>query len=377
MPTRRALLAAAAASVAASTVAPLTFAAQQTSETLSSSADSGVSATSRRTDHYRIPHRRGLGGVAIGTGFAPLTAERSEDVMRAAWAAGVRYFDTSPWYGLGVSERRMGHFLAEQKRDEYVLSTKIGRLLTARRPGDEQKVMWKAPGPFTYRYDYTADGTRRSIEDSLQRMGVAHIDVVFIHDLSPDHFKDKWTEQFDIAAKGAMPALTKLREEGVIKGWGFGVNDVEPCLRALEVADPDVFLLATQYSIVRHNPAALEELFPKCEQRGASIVVGAPFNSGFLAGKERFNYRPRVPQDIQQKGARIAALAKEHGTDLRTAALQFCAAPKAVCSVIPGASTAEQVNENVKSMSAKIPPEFWAALKREKLIAESAPTPAR
>jgi D-threo-aldose 1-dehydrogenase len=359
MQTRRQfLVTAAAATAAASLAAPHAASAQQPS-----------------AQHYRVPHRFGLGGVAIGNAFAPLKAEQSDEVMRAAWAAGVRYFDTSPWYGLGLSERRMGHVLADHPRNEFVISTKVGRLLTAApSPTDKQKTMWKSASPFSFRYDYTADGTKRSIEDSLQRLGLAAIDVVFIHDLSPDHFGEKWTEHFEVAARGAIPTLTRMRDEGVIKGWGFGVNNVEPCLRALEVGDPDVFLLATQYSLVKHD-APLKDLFPKCDQRGVSIVVGAPFNSGLLAGKERYNYRNKVPPEIKEKAERIAALANEHGTDLRTASLQFCAAPKVVCSVIPGASSGKQVEENVKSMSAKIPAEFWSALKREKLIVEAAATP--
>jgi D-threo-aldose 1-dehydrogenase len=269
----------------------------------------------------------------------------------------------------------MGHVFHDHKRDEFVVSTKVGRLLSPTK--DVPKVMWKNPSPFAYRYDYTADGTRRSVEDSLQRLGIDHIDVVFIHDLSPDNgdMKDKWTEHFDVAAKGAMPALTKMREEGIIKGWGFGVNTIEPCLRALDAGDPDVFLLALQYSIVHHEDA-LNKLFPQCDERGVSIVVGAPFNSGFLAGRERFNYGPKIPPEMKTKRDRIAALAKEHGTDLRTASLQFCAAPRTVSSVIPGASSGKQVRENAASMAAKIPPAFWAALKREKLIAENAPTPS-
>jgi len=302
--------------------------------------------TARARTDIASPTASASAASRSGNAFAPLTGEQSDEVMHAAWAAGVRYFDTSPWYGLGLSERRMGHVLADHPRDEFVISTKVGRLLTAApAPADKPRAMWKSASPFTFRYDYTADGTRRSIEDSLQRLGLARIDVVFIHDLSPDHFKEKWTEQFDVAAKGAIPALTKLRNEGVIKGWGFGVNDVEPCLRALEVADPDVFLLATQYSLVRHK-APLKELFPKCEQRGVSIVVGAPFNSGLLAGKERYNYRNHMPPEIKLRADRRAAIAKEHGTDLRTASLQFCAAPKAVCSVIPRASSGKQIEEN-------------------------------
>jgi D-threo-aldose 1-dehydrogenase len=154
---------------------------------------------------------------------------------------------------------------------------------------------------------------------------MSRVDIVFVHDLSPDHFGEDWTKQFDIAAKGAIPALTKMRDEGMIKAWGFGVNNVEPCLRALEVADPDLFLLATQYSIVNHQDA-LERLFPKCEERGVSIVVGAPYNSGYLAGKNRYNYKSGVPDEIKKKGDRIGAIAKEYGTDLRGgAAVLQCA----------------------------------------------------
>jgi len=374
MHTRRDVLTAAAATAALAAWSPLAAYAQPQGH--SPSPQGGplpMNPPAKSGGRFRPPGRFGLGGVAIGTGFAPLSAGQSDEVMKTAWDAGVRYFDTSPWYGLGLSERRMGHFLAGQNRDDYVLSTKVGRLMTATK--NVPKVMWKAPSPFEFRIDYTADGTRRSIEDSLQRMGLARFDIVFIHDLSPDHFGEKWVEHFDVAAKGAIPTLTRLREEGVIKGWGFGVNNVEPCLRALEVADPDVFLLATQYSVVHHEQA-LNQLFPKCAERGASIVVGAPFNSGFLAGRERYNYRDAVPPAIREKGARIAAIAKEHGTDLRTVALQFCLAPPVVSAVIPGASTGRQVIENALSVATRLPADLWAALKREKLIAENAPTPA-
>lgn len=375
MPSRRQFFSAAAVTAAATASGGLVASDQQPNDASAPRPAGGalpMNAPSE-TGHYLPPFRFGLGGVAIGTGFAPITADQSDEVMQAAWAAGTRYFDTSPWYGLGLSERRMAHFLAEKNRDEFVISTKVGRILT---PTDEvPKTMWKAPSPFDYRYDYTADGTRRSIEDSLQRMGLSHIDIVFIHDLAPDHFGDEWTEQFDVAAKGAIPTLTKMRDEGTIRAWGFGVNNVEPCLRALEVADPDIFLLAIQYSIVHHEDA-LNQLFPRCDERGVSIVVGAPFNSGYLAGKDRYNYKEGVPDYIRKKGERISAIARDHGTDLRTAALQFCNAPSVVSSVIPGASTATQVIENALSMATKIPAEFWEVLKREGLIAENAPAPA-
>jgi len=294
--------------------------------------------------------------------------------MEGAWASGVRFFDTSPWYGLGLSERRMGNFLHNQKREDYVLSTKIGRLLTAgpRVTG----TIWKDPAPFTYRYDYTAEGTRRSIEDSLQRLGIQSIDIVFIHDLSPDNkdMGEKWTEFFDIAAKGAMRELTKMRDEGLIKAWGFGVNTIEPALAALKAGDPDIFLSATQYSLMKHEDA-LHRLFPACAEKGVSIVSGAPLNAGFLAGVDRYDYAGTIPDGFLQKRARMTAIAEKHGIDLRSAALQFTTAPGVVSTTIPGARSAQQITENATSMKVKIPSAFWADLKSEKLIDGAAPEP--
>ncbi len=325
--------------------------------------------------HYRPPYRFGFGGVAIGNAFAPVTDEEARRTLEAAWAAGVRYFDTSPWYGLGLSERRIGQFLDDHSPDDYVLSTKIGRILEAT---DERKDVgiWKRPSPFSYRYDYTADGTRRSIEDSLQRLGVSRIDIVFIHDLSPDNgdMGEKWTEYFDQAAKGAMPELIKMRDEGLIKAWGFGVNRPQPALRAIEESDPDIFLLATQYSLMEHQDA-LENTFPKLEERGISVVVGAPLNAGYLAGRERYNYSGQIPDWAPEKRSRISTIAEKHGIDLRTAALQFAAAPAVVSAVIPGARNAAQAEADAESMRVKIPGQFWDDLKSEKLIAENAPVP--
>lgn len=332
-------------------------------------------APEKTSGRYRPPVRFGLGGVAIGNGFYVSPDATAEEAMEAAWEAGVRYFDTSPWYGLGLSERRFGHFLDDKKPDDYVISTKIGRLLIPDQTFKHD--MWKGDLGFNYEYDYTAEGARRSVEDSLQRMGISSIDIVFIHDLSPDNvdMKDKWTEHFEVAAKGAMKELTKMREEGMIKAWGLGVNTPDPILKTLEVADPDIFLAATQYSLIDHK-AALNNLFPACESKGVSLVMGAPLNSGFLAGVDRYNYSTKIPPGHLEKRDKISQIAKEHGTDLRTAALQFTSAPKVVSATIPGARTAQQVKANVASMEAKVSSEFWKALKEAKLIEENAPVPA-
>ncbi len=324
--------------------------------------------------HYRLPYHSGLGGVAIGNGFKPTSDEDAHEALEAAWAEGVRYFDTSPWYGLGLSERRFGHFLKNQKREDYILSTKVGRLLKA--TSKPPKALWQNPSPFQHEYDYTAAGVRRSVEDSLQRLGVNSIDMVFIHDLSPDNgdLKERWTEQFEIAVKGAMPELTKMREEGIIKGWGLGVNTLEPILKSLEVADPDIFLSATQYSLMDHQDA-LDRLFPACAKKDVSLVIGAPLNAGFLAGVDRYNYSGKMPEGYKEKRDKMRTIAQNHGTDLRTLALHFSAAPSVVAAIIPGARTAQQASENAISMKAKVPAEVWKELKAEKLISEQAPTP--
>jgi len=323
---------------------------------------------------FKLEQNFGLGGVAIGNAFRPTTDQQAQEAMEGAWEAGVRYFDTSPWYGLGMSERRFGHFLHNRKREDYILSTKVGRLLKASK--DIPPTMWQKPSPFTYEYDYSASGTRRSIEDSLQRLGIESIDIVFIHDLSPDNgdMKDNWNEHFKVAEKGAMPELTKMREEGLIKAWGLGVNTVDPILKTLEVADADIFLSATIYSLIDHEDA-LDRLFPACEQHGVSIVSGAALNSGFLAGIDRYNYSTDIPPAFIEKREKINRIAQTHGVDLRTAALQFSAAPAVVAAVIPGTRDAVQAKANVTSMEVKIPADFWEKLKKEGLIAAHAPTP--
>jgi len=315
-----------------------------------------------------------LGGVAIGNGFAPATDEQCDAAMRAAWASGVRYFDTSPWYGLGLSERRMGLFLKDQPREEFVLSTKVGRVLKA--TPSPPSTQWKEPSPFDYRYDYTAAGVRRSIEDSLQRLGLSRIDIVLVHDLSPDNedLGDRWIQQFEVAKKGAFIELTKLRKEGLIKAWGLGVNRAEPALRTLDVADPDLFLLATQYSIIDHREA-VETTFPALEKRGISVVVGSPLNAGYLAGRERFNYKGTIPAGIPEKRAQLERVAHKYGVDLRTIALQFCAAPRVVSAVIPGARTADQARANGLSLRVDVPAQLWTELQKEGLIHERAAVP--
>lgn len=325
---------------------------------------------------FRPQSKNGFGGVAIGNGFNEHGNIECLQTVESAWNAGVRYYDTSPWYGLGISERRLGLFLKDKKREEYVLSTKIGRILDPHEDFEVTQGIWKGKMNFGYHYDYTATGTRRSVEDSLQRLGVSSIDIVFIHDLSPDNgdMKENWTSYFEIAQKGAIPELTKMREEGLIKAWGFGVNTIDPILKTIEVADPDIFLSACQYSLIHHKDA-LNQVFPKATDRDISIVVGAPLCAGFLAGKNRYLYSGDFPAGVKEKLTVLQRVADNHQVDLRTAALQFCAAPDVVSAVIPGASSAKQASQNAASFEAKIPHGFWEELRHAKLIEEHAPIP--
>lgn len=329
------------------------------------------------TAERRISFKLGMGGSPLGNASSiAITDAEAQVVLENAWNSGVRYYDTSPFYGFTKSERRLGHLLSEKNRDEFVVSTKIGRLFKA--AVNPRKSAWANPAPFDFVYDYTAQGVRRSLEDSLQRLGISSVDYVFVHDLSPDNgdMKENWQEYFDQALKGAMPELIRMREEGLIKGWGMGVNSLEPLYRVLKESDPDILLTACNYTLIDHEEA-LNALFPLCEEMDVSLVIGSPLNNGFLAGRDRFNYAgDRKPSADQiEKRQKLLNVANKHNIELRTAALQFCAAPKVVASVIPGARAAQQAGENLASMRVEIPSDFWKELKSQKLIAENAPIP--
>jgi D-threo-aldose 1-dehydrogenase len=330
--------------------------------------------------HYKLPFKFGLGGVPLGNEFAVVTDKDAYAILEAAWSAGIRYYDVSPWYGLGLAERRYGSFLHNKTRSEYVISSKVGKLLKASRTAKNRELFPFSPSPNDVIFDYTASGVRRSIEDSLQRLGIDSLDIVFVHDISSDNklLPTSWQEQFDIATKGAFPELTRMREEGLIKGWGIGVNTPEPILRVLREADPDVCLMASQYSLIDHKNA-LNQLFPAVRRKNASLVVGSSLNAGFISGSPRYNYGKdsyKIPTEFLKKRKKLREVAANHGIDLRTAALQFSASPDVAAALVVGASSERQILADYTSMQTKIPVEFWAELKAEKLIEQDAPTPA-
>ena len=328
---------------------------------------------------YRPPHAFGLGGVAIGNEFQFATDEQAEATLSAAWDAGVRYFDVSPWYGLGLAERRFGRFLSRKPRGEFVISSKVGKLLRASRDHKAKSYFPFTPSPNTPYFDYTEEGVLRSVEDSLQRLGLDRLDIVFVHDLSPDntYLPEAWESLWPVAEKGAFPALTRLRDEGVIDGWGMGVNCPQPILRCLESADSDVHLLASQYSLVDHANA-VEELFPKARDQGVSFVVGSALNAGFLGGEPRYNYgeaNTLIPKDKRQRLVQLRQIASDHGVDLVAAALQFSLAPDVVSSLIVGTAQPTHMLSNQAALAAKIPAAFWEALREQGVLHPKATVP--
>jgi D-threo-aldose 1-dehydrogenase len=343
-------------------------------------ANDAQSVAGKPSGKYVPPIRFGLGGVPLGNEFEVITDAEAYRALDAAWSAGLRYYDVSPWYGLGLAERRFGYYLHNKNRDEYVLSSKVGKLLKASRRNDAKSNFPFSPSPNNVVFDYTADGARRSVEDSLQRLGVSNLDIVFVHDISSDNklLPTPWQQQFEIALKGAFPALDRMKAEGIIKGWGIGVNTPEPILRVMQEADPDVCLLASQYSLIDHANA-LNNIFPVARQRNVKFVIGSSLNAGFISGSPRYNYGKNswdIPRKYIEQREKLRAVAAQYGVDLRTAALHFSAAPDVAAALIVGARSEQQVLANVTSMQARIPPDFWVELKRQKLIEQNAPIPA-
>ena len=314
----------------------------------------------------------GMGGAPLGNLFTAIPDDLARGAIEAAWDAGIRHFDTAPHYGAGLSEHRIGAVLRHHPRDSYTLSTKVGRLLEPAASVPDIDDNFQQGLSFSRKLDYSYDGTLRSIEHSLHRLGLPRIDIVYIHDCGEDWLGATWREHFAVAMNGAAKALIRLREEGVIGGWGLGNNVVEPCLMAMEQSDPDFFLVAGRYTLLDHT--AVPELLPKCMERGVKVVIGGPYNSGLLAGGTTFNYEA-ASADMVAKARAMGAVCARHGVDLKAAALQFVAAHPAVAAVIPGPRTADETRQNAAMMAQPIPAAVWADLKAEGLLPADAVTP--
>jgi D-threo-aldose 1-dehydrogenase len=322
----------------------------------------------------------GFGAAPLGNMFRQIPDAEALATVEAAWEQGTRYFDTAPFYGAGLSEIRLGEILSRHHREDYVLSTKVGRIIldeieTGGRDSGEKGGLFEFARPNKIIYDYSEKGTLRSINDSLKRLGVDRIDFVWIHDVARDFFGDEWIARFEAARTGAFRALARLREEGTIKAWGLGVNKVEPCELAIEMNENrlDAFLLAGRYTLLDHE-RALQRLMPAAAAADVDIVVGGPYSSGILAGGSHFEYQKASPQ-ILAKVERIKGIAQRYHVPIKAAALQFCLAHPAVAAVIPGASRPERIAEDHAALKAAIPDDFWHELRKQGLVAPTAPLP--
>jgi D-threo-aldose 1-dehydrogenase len=322
----------------------------------------------------------GFGAAPLGNMFRNIPDAEASATVEAAWNEGTRYFDTAPFYGAGLSEIRLGKILAKHSREEYVLSTKVGRIIldeveTGDRQFGEKGGLFEFGHPNKIIYDYSEKGTLRSIDQSLKRLGIDRIDFVWIHDVARDFFGDEWIARFEAARTGAFRVLSRLREEGAIKAWGLGVNKVEPCELAIEMTEnrPDAFLLAGRYSLLDHE-RALQRLMPAAATANVDIVVGGPYSSGVLAGGSNFEYQKASPE-ILARVERIKGIAQRYNVPIKAAALQFCLAHPAVAAVIPGASRPERIAEDHAALKAAIPDDFWRELRKQNLVAPTAPLP--
>jgi D-threo-aldose 1-dehydrogenase len=321
----------------------------------------------------------GLGGASYGELFHRVSEQEAFGAIQAAWDGGVRYFDTAPWYGRGLSELRTGAGLRDHPRGEYVLSTKIGRWLRARQEPDFDRTPWLGGGPFEVVFDYTYDGIMRAYEQSQLRLGLARYDLAVIHDL--DHLYHGSGNRFEgyltqLATSG-WRAITQLRDSGLIRGIGAGVNELGMIPRFLDLVDLDFFLIAMPYTLL--NQQVLDAEFPACDERGIGFVIGAPYQSGILATGPRpganSDYGP-ASDAVNERVARIQAVCERHGVPLAAAAIQFPLGHPGVASVIPGARNAGQVERNLEVFRMTIPADLWAELKHEGLLRADAPVPA-
>lgn len=305
------------------------------------------------------------GAANVGNLYAPMTDEQAHDVLATAWECGIRYFDTAPHYGLGLSERRLGRFLRTKPRSEYVVSTKAGRLLRpnpegAGRLDDEND--FAVPADTRRVWDFTRDGVRRSLEDSLERLGLDHVDVLYLHD--PEE------HDLDAALDTGVPAVAELRDEGTIKAAGVGSKSTDALLAAVSTGGLDLLMVAGRFTLLEQP--ALDEVVPACRERQVGIVNAAVFNSGILASTDvtatsRYEYR-EVPPAVLARARAIASICAEHGVELPAAALQYSMREPAVRTVVAGAATPDQVRQNAQRMRAPIPEALWDRLRAEGLV---------
>ena len=316
----------------------------------------------------------GLGTATMGGSRIQLTNEERLKLVNAAWDAGVRYVDTAPFYGVGAAERAAGDALRDRPREEWALSTKVGRLLRPHESGSRSTDGRFVPLPFEVQYDYSYDGIMRSMEDSYQRLGLAKIDILFVHDIGVyTHGAEANAAHMKVLRESGYRALEELRRTGVVSAIGLGVNEKAVLIEVLGWGEWDAFLLAGRYTLLEQDP--LDDLLPMCATHGTSIVVGGPLNSGILAGRDTWNYAAAPPEIVVRVNA-IRAVCDAHKVPLAAAALQFPLAHPVVAAIIPGPRSAVELEENVKLIRQPIPSALWADLRDKQLLHPEAPTPS-
>lgn len=324
----------------------------------------------------------GLGTAALGNLYQPLSDDEAQATVDECWSQGVRYFDTAPMYGFGLSEQRLGAALATRPRDEFVVSCKVGRTLHRL---DEENLPPVRHGfvsalPYEVRFDYSYDGIMRSFESSLRRLRITDVDLLLVHDIGRLTHGDRHEEQLGILRNSGMRAITKLRESGQVRALGLGCNEWEICDEALDWGPIDGFLLAGRYTLIEQAPLA--RFFPRCAERGSSVVLGGVFNSGILATGTRsgaplyYDYAP-APLQIVAKVSAIEQVCQRFQIPLGAAAVQFALACPQVAAVIPGARSRAEVLRFTEYWRSMIPAEFWQILRQQGLIDPAAPVPGQ
>lgn len=321
--------------------------------------------------------RLGFGGASIGELFDRVSERDALATIDAAWDAGIRYFDTAPWYGRGLSELRTGSGLRDHERSEFTLSTKVGRWLRPSVEADFDGGPWVGGCRNDVVFDYTYDGIMRAVEGSRLRLGITRFDVAIIHDLDRLYFDAAtWDAHFRDLATSGWKALEDLRSAGLIGAVGAGINALGLIPRFLDALDVDAFLVAMPYTLLRQE--ILDEEFPAAVERGVGFIIGAVFQSGILAtgpvAGAMADYAP-APPEVMERVRRIEAVCARHGVPLAAAALQFPLGHPSVAAVIPGAYRADQVRRNVAAFRHDIPADLWAELKHEGLLRADAPVP--
>jgi len=311
--------------------------------------------------------RLGLGGAPLGRLSGDGGRAAAVATVRRAHELGIRFFDTAPLYGSGKSERFYGSGLADVDRDGYALSSKVGRVLDANAPSPTTADIYSEAPPYDVRFDFSRDGVLRSVEESIERLGLDQIDIALIHD--PD---DHWEQ----AINEAYPTLADLKSQGVVGAIGAGMNQWRMPARFAREGDFDCFLLAGRYTLLDHS--GLEELLPLCAEKRIGVILGGPYNSGVLAsdlGADTTYFYERTPPEVLETAKRIAAVCDRHGAPLKAAALQFGLAHPAVAATIPGPRNPAEVEENLAMAALDLPADLWGELKSERLIPQNAPTP--